>query len=64
MSDTYTGVNIGGGFFSMLTILFIAFKLTDIISWSWFWVLSPILLPLIIIGFIVVVILLYHYLTD
>jgi len=32
-----TGVGIG----VVLQILFIAFKLTDIITWSWFWVLSP-----------------------
>jgi len=32
-----TGIGIG----VVLQILFIAFKLTDIITWSWFWVLSP-----------------------
>ncbi|WP_276882344.1 hypothetical protein [Anaerococcus tetradius] len=29
----------------LLTILFIGLKLTGTISWSWFWVLSPILIP-------------------
>jgi len=38
------------GFLGMLTILFIALKLLDKIDWSWFWVLSPILIPLIIVG--------------
>lgn len=29
------------GFVSMLTLLFIALKLTETIAWSWWWVLSP-----------------------
>lgn len=32
----------GLGFTGALTILFIALKLTKAISWSWWWVLSPI----------------------
>jgi len=39
---------INGGFLGLLTILFIALKLLNKIDWSWFWVLSPILIPLII----------------
>ena len=41
MSDTKT-VHSGPGFLSLLTILFIGLKLTGYISWSWWWVLSPI----------------------
>jgi hypothetical protein len=34
--------NSGGiGFAGLLTILFIALKLTNTITWSWWWVLSP-----------------------
>lgn len=34
--------NSGGiGFVGLLTVLFIALKLTHNISWSWWWVLSP-----------------------
>ena len=32
-------------FFPLLTLLFIALKLTGVITWSWFWVLSPMLIP-------------------
>jgi len=32
----------GIGFTGLLTILFIALKLTHTIAWSWWWVLSPI----------------------
>lgn len=31
----------GIGFVGLLTILFIALKLTGYITWSWLWVLSP-----------------------
>ena len=38
----------GGGisFCGVLTIVFIVLKLLHKISWSWFWVLSPIWIPL------------------
>ena len=32
----------GIGFVGLLTLLFIALKLTGFIDWSWWWVLSPI----------------------
>lgn len=31
----------GVGFLGLLTIVFIVLKLTHVIEWSWFWVLSP-----------------------
>ena len=39
----------GIGFFGLLTILFIALKLTHYIDWSWWWVLAPSWMPLAII---------------
>ena len=35
-------VNFQGVFWTLLQILFIALKLTGVISWSWVWVLAPI----------------------
>ena len=32
----------GIGFVGLLTIAFIVLKLTDVIDWSWWWILSPI----------------------
>ena len=29
------------GFAGLLTIVFIVLKLTEVIAWSWIWVLSP-----------------------
>lgn len=36
------------GFAGMLAILFIGLKIAGIIHWSWWWVLSPIWIPVII----------------
>lgn len=41
MSETSTTSSGGIGFAGLLTILFIALKLTGVITWSWLWVLSP-----------------------
>ena len=35
----------GIGFPGALFIAFLALKLTGVIAWSWWWVLSPILIP-------------------
>lgn len=47
-------VSSGGVTFSgILTVLFIALKLTGYITWSWGWVLAPIWLPtLVMLGLI------------
>ena len=29
---------------TILTIVFVALKVTDVIDWSWWWVMSPILI--------------------
>lgn len=49
--------NGGIGFIGLLTIVFIALRLTGHISWSWFWVLSPIWISvsLFILVFLIVV---------
>ena len=45
--------NGGVGFTGLLTVLFIGLKLTNYIAWSWFWVLSPTLIPLVIMLLVV-----------
>ena len=42
-------------FFGLLAIVFIALKLAGSIAWSWWWVLSPLWLPwvvLIVVGLV------------
>lgn len=56
-----TSVEAAGGgslFISLLTILFIGLKLTGYIDWSWWWVLSPLWIPLALVGVLTVLILL------
>lgn len=42
-STAYGGI----GFTGLLTVLFIALKITGYIDWSWWWVLSPLWIPVI-----------------
>lgn len=39
----------GIGFCEILTIAFIVLKLTHYIDWSWWWILSPLWIPIIVI---------------
>ena len=41
MSDNATARSGGIGFTGVLTIVFVVLKLTGTITWSWWWVLSP-----------------------
>lgn len=47
MKDVKVNSSGGVGFWGLLTIVFIVLKLTHVIDWSWWLVLSP-----IVIGFI------------
>ena len=47
----------GIGFTGLLTIAFIVLKLSNVIDWSWFWVLSPVLIP----TFIVIIVTVFIY---
>jgi len=48
------------GFSVLLTLIFITLKLTNVIDWSWWWILFPIwigviALAVIIIGFVLMI---------
>lgn len=51
-------VNLGGLFPTLLLILFITLKLCGVIAWSWWWVLSPLWIPLLIgvVGVVIIII--------
>lgn len=51
-TTTYTGVSFEG----LLQLAFIILKLTNIIKWSWLWVLSPTWIPLCILLVILLII--------
>ena len=43
------------GFGSLLTLAFIILKLTNTIDWSWFWVLSPVIIPTLFVLFLFII---------
>jgi len=54
---TNNNVQAGGmGFLSWLTLAFIVLKLTDYITWSWWWVLSPVWIPLLVVIVLIILI--------
>lgn len=46
MSDSSNSSSGSIGFAGLLTLIFITLKLTGVIAWSWWWVLSPLWLSL------------------
>ena len=51
-------ISSGIGFTGLLTVLFIGLKLTNVINWSWWWVLSPLWIDFALIIVIIIVLLL------
>lgn len=62
MNNSSSEQSGGIGFFGLLTLLFIALKLTGFITWSWWWVLAPtwmfftIVFAIVAIGLIIAII--------
>ena len=50
-SNKYSGITL-----SLLLVLFVGLKLAGVISWSWWWVLSPIWMPLFLLGLLIYII--------
>lgn len=50
------GSNGGMGLLSVLCLIFIVLKLTGLISWSWWWVLSPLWIYLVLVIMVVILI--------
>jgi hypothetical protein len=44
----------GIGFAGLLTVAFVVLKLTKVIAWSWWWVLSPLWISFILVFVIVI----------
>lgn len=56
MNNATTKVEGSFPFLSILCLIFITLKLTGYITWSWWWVLAPIWIPIsiIIVVFVIV----------
>jgi len=59
-----TVVNGGIGFSGLLTIVFIVLKLLNVIQWSWWWVLSPLWIPLALVLAIYAIFFLIAYIVH
>ncbi len=56
--STSNNANSGVGFSSLLLIAFIVLKLCHVISWSWWWVMAPLWIPLVILVVVLVIMML------
>ncbi|WP_018109726.1 hypothetical protein [Bacteroides propionicifaciens] len=59
------------GLCTIVFIIFLFLKLTDLVTWSWWWITSPLWLPLVgllivvaIIGFLVSLMIVFEYLLK
>ena len=55
MSDSSSKTS-GIGFCGLLTVVFITLKLCNVITWSWWWVLSPLWIPFALVVGIAIII--------
>ncbi len=65
--DTKQTASYNFPFFSILGLIFITLKLlgiTEVATWSWWWVLAPIWLPLILLFVVVFIILFKAAMAD
>jgi len=61
MSTTNTTSSSGIGFAGLLTVLFIGLKLTGYITWSWWWILSPLWISAVITITLIVIFLIIGF---
>ncbi len=54
-SNNSSSSSSGIGFTGLLTVAFIVLKLCHVINWSWWWVLSPIWIAILIVIIIILV---------
>jgi membrane protein YdbS with pleckstrin-like domain len=59
MSSSNSSSSSGIGFTGLLTIVFIVLKLLGYITWSWWWVLSPIWISIALVLIILLGMLLF-----
>ena len=64
MKENKTTTSGGIGFSGLLTIVFIVLKLLGVITWSWWWVLSPLWISVALVIVLVAVIALIAALCD
>ncbi len=48
-------IKSGTSFLSLLTVAFIVLKLCGVIAWSWWWVLAPVWVSIVLLVIIIVI---------
>lgn len=64
MAEQSSNNQVTGIFTSLLTVAFIVLKLCKVIDWSWWWVLSPLWIPILILIVIGIIWLIYQILHS
>ena len=49
-----TNINVTFPWATILFIVFLVLKLTDVIDWSWWWVTAPLWIPIVLIALVFV----------
>ena len=60
MSEHKSMATNGLGFFEVLFLVFLVLKLTDVITWSWWFVTMPVYIPLAIVLIIIIFVLIFR----
>ncbi len=55
MSNSTASYSGGISFTGLLTVLFVGLKLTNVITWSWWWVLSPLWISFALVSVVLLV---------
>ena len=64
MSASSSSSSGGIGFTGLLTVLFVGLKLTNVIAWSWWWVLSPLWISLLLSTIMIIIAAIFIALTE
>lgn len=64
MKSNSSSASGGIGFVGLLTIVFITLKLCGVIQWSWWWVLSPVLISSAMLVLFAIGLLIWFTLKD
>lgn len=64
MSNSSSSSSGGVGFIGLLTITFVVLKLTHVITWSWWWVLSPLWIAAVLVALIFTLVLLVIWAVE
>lgn len=63
MRDDLT-VNMNWDWLGLLQVIFIVLKIVGIVEWSWWWVFSPVWVPIAVVGVILLILFVANWLLE